>query len=76
MVHKTGTVIDKPAFKSKQVCIHHWLIEPAEGLSSKGVCKYCGVERMFQNILEEFKTKEEVDLLVESSEPLTSEEKD
>ncbi|MDY6893123.1 MAG: hypothetical protein SVO26_05340 [Chloroflexota bacterium] len=30
-------------------CVHHWIIESPEGPTSKGVCKYCGEERVFQN---------------------------
>ena len=30
-------------------CIHHWIIEPANGATSMGVCKLCGAEREFSN---------------------------
>jgi hypothetical protein len=30
-------------------CIHHWIIQPALGPTSKGVCKRCGAEKIFQN---------------------------
>ena len=30
-------------------CIHHWLIESAEGPLSTGVCQDCGATREFQN---------------------------
>lgn len=30
-------------------CRHYWLIESPTGRTSKGVCKSCGVERVFKN---------------------------
>ena len=30
-------------------CCHYWLIESANGPTSKGVCKFCGVEKEFHN---------------------------
>lgn len=33
-------------------CIHHWIIEAADGVNSPGVCKYCGAKREFRNALD------------------------
>ena len=33
----------------RQVCCHYWRIEPADGATSKGVCRYCGQEKEFNN---------------------------
>ena len=31
-------------------CAHYWIIESAKsGPMSKGICKYCGEEKMFDN---------------------------
>jgi hypothetical protein len=30
-------------------CPHHWVIQPALGPTSKGICKRCGAEKTFQN---------------------------
>lgn len=30
-------------------CSHHWIIETANGATSKGVCKHCNEERYFAN---------------------------
>jgi len=30
-------------------CQHHWIIETPKGPISKGVCKYCGAAKEFQN---------------------------
>ena len=30
-------------------CIHHWMIETANGPFSKGACNLCGVSRIFDN---------------------------
>jgi len=35
--------------ETKARCSHYWIIEPAHGPTSKGVCKYCGEEREFLN---------------------------
>ena len=33
-------------------CPHHWIIETANGPSSKGVCQICGEDREFKNSIE------------------------
>lgn len=33
-------------------CAHHWVIQPAMGPSSQGVCQICGESRDFQNYVE------------------------
>ena len=40
---------------------HHWRIEEANGPQSRGICKYCGAEKVFKNWLEDsdFITNEE-----------------
>tara|TARA_B100000749_G_scaffold280850_1_gene279274 strand:+ start:7276 stop:7461 length:186 start_codon:yes stop_codon:yes gene_type:complete len=30
-------------------CIHHWMIETANGPSSKGECNICGLSKTFDN---------------------------
>ena len=35
------------------VCRHYWVIEPAEGLVSKGICRHCDEIRDFKNYVEE-----------------------
>jgi len=32
-------------------CRHHFLIEPPNGPSSPGVCRLCGEQREFRNVL-------------------------
>jgi hypothetical protein len=32
--------------------VHHWLIQPANGPTSKGKCQGCGETREFQNTIE------------------------
>jgi len=32
-----------------ETCRHHWLIEPAEGPTSSGVCRFCHEAREFKN---------------------------
>jgi hypothetical protein len=33
-------------------CHHHWMIEPARGSVSRGVCQVCEEEREFKNSIE------------------------
>ena len=33
-------------------CSHHWIIDAAEGATSKGVCQFCGAVRMFSNSID------------------------
>ncbi|MDD5093915.1 MAG: hypothetical protein PHV74_05985 [Dehalococcoidia bacterium] len=40
-------VQDRPA----EQCIHHWVIDPPSGPTSKGLCKRCGEEKDFPNLL-------------------------
>ena len=43
-----SSVSEKPA-AVKVACRHYWVIESASGPTSKGVCKFCGEIREFQN---------------------------
>ncbi len=36
-----------PAEQAK--CKHYWIINSPNGPTSRGVCKYCGVEKEFDN---------------------------
>jgi hypothetical protein len=40
----------------KTDCIHYWLIEPPNGLTSHGICRNCKEEGDFPNISEEMDT--------------------
>jgi hypothetical protein len=40
--------IDPP--KNKK-CVHHWVIDIANGPVSKGICKYCKIKQEFVNSL-------------------------
>ena len=33
----------------KKRCAHHWMIEPANGPTSRGVCRMCDLIRSFKN---------------------------
>lgn len=37
----------KPSEKDE--CRHYWIIESAQGPTSRGICKFCGAEREFCN---------------------------
>lgn len=38
--------------ESPQTCRHHWVIQPANGPFSQGVCQTCGEVREFKNFVE------------------------
>ena len=48
---------NRPGVESKErqaiSCRHHWEIEPAIAPISHGKCRTCGIEKDFQNYLEE-----------------------
>ena len=33
----------------KEICVHHWIIEPIQGRYSIGQCKKCGEIREYDN---------------------------
>lgn len=36
-------------------CQHFWVIEPAKGCTSPGVCRHCGETRQFKNSINDWK---------------------
>ena len=36
-----------------EACIHHWMYAPADGPTSIGVCRHCGVSNVAANSLPE-----------------------
>lgn len=34
-------------------CVHHWIVDPADGPTSRGRCKHCGSKRSFSNSTEQ-----------------------
>ena len=37
----------------KTNCRHHWVIDPAEGATSRGRCRLCGQSKDFFNVYED-----------------------
>jgi hypothetical protein len=70
MTQNISATLSRPVQKS--TCVHHWLIEPAVGPISRGVCKLCGEQKDFYNILDDFQTNEEI--IIRSGEARPSEE--
>ena len=64
MVRRANNVAERP--KAEAECCHHWVIESAEGPTSKGVCKYCGSEREFLNWCASFFWEDDVSMLDET----------
>lgn len=77
MMRRSVAVLDKPVKKTDAIktCSHHWLIEPALGPTSEGICKFCGEKRTFLNIVEDDKPKSDLTRLF-GSDDLKSAEKD
>jgi len=44
---ETKAPVTEPANETE--CVHHWIIEPPDGPTSKGVCKICGAVKEFEN---------------------------
>ena len=38
---------------SSEDCVHHWVIETADGPRSSGKCQKCDLEKVFYNSIEE-----------------------
>ena len=49
MRHKVEDTHEEPVTRDK--CRHYWIIESPKGPTSRGVCKFCGAEKEFQNFL-------------------------
>jgi len=41
--------VDNIIEPTEKRCIHHWVIDPADGPTSKGKCKRCGTVKLFYN---------------------------
>lgn len=52
MRYKLKEASREPVTEGK--CRHYWLIESANGPTSRGVCKFCGAEKEFYNWWPEF----------------------
>lgn len=39
----------KSSEAARPACCHHWIIEYTEEPTSKGVCRLCGAEKVFEN---------------------------
>ena len=47
----TKTKESPRADKSVEQCVHHWIIDPPDEPVSKGICKICGAEKNFDNVV-------------------------
>ncbi len=45
----TDVNAEAPDSEVKAKCCHYWIIESPNGSSSRGVCKFCKEERVFNN---------------------------
>ncbi len=50
MIGENGEILEEI---KASACLHHWIIESAEGPSSEGTCKNCGEIKIFKNFIEE-----------------------
>ena len=70
MSRKSVAILDKPVASTadKKTCSHHWIIEPALGPTSTGICKLCGEKKIFMNVIEDLTPKSNLTKLFESDE--------
>jgi hypothetical protein len=40
-------------------CAHYWIIEPADGPVSRGMCQICSEERDFKNFVDSYSSQED-----------------
>ena len=52
MRHKVKQVLKEHVAKGE--CRHYWIIESANGPTSRGLCKFCGAEKEFLNSVQDF----------------------
>ena len=45
-------VLSSEATQEESGCVHHWVLAPPDGPTSKGACRSCGNERDFENYIE------------------------
>ncbi len=51
---KTKIAVQEKVQKPEQQCHHFWVIEVANGPSSRGKCKFCGEKKEFYNAFPTF----------------------
>ena len=49
MVLHQETIREAPEQQTVSSCCHHWIIEPANGPISRGVCRNCHESKEFRN---------------------------
>ncbi len=51
MTSKTANKPEETTVEKQDIekCVHHWIIEPPDGPTSKGVCQICGSTKEFEN---------------------------
>ena len=52
MASESKTSSPRSSTSGAPLCVHHWVIDSADGAESKGSCKHCGAQRGFANSLE------------------------
>ena len=59
MVLKEARAPEVQAPETKAVCIHHWIIETADGPTSLGFCQRCFETKEFKNSIDDWSYDEE-----------------
>jgi len=60
----------KSALKERMAqsdCCHYWVIESPRGATSRGMCKFCGAKKEFQNYLPGLSWEGDQSFIFESS---------
>ena len=42
------------SYGEQATCVHWWDLEKANGPTSQGTCRFCGISRPFSNVAEDF----------------------
>lgn len=54
-------------------CCHYWVIETPNGSNSRGICKFCKEERLFNNSVDRYFIKKRGERRVTALKPVAAE---
>lgn len=71
MILHQETITEVPEEQPVPSCSHYWIIEPANGPTSRGVCRNCHESKVFNNsVVEAERESHDLRPLVEIDKPL------
>jgi len=72
----SSTAVLEAERRSETTCHHYWIIELPNGPTSRGRCKYCGLEREFDNLGPDSWRYGDISELMATNPPVTAGEGD